>query len=142
MVARLLFQLGTLLFMALGVAHVTLMARDRARPRHLVPVDDHVQEVMNRTALRLSHQTTMWKAWLGFNLSHGLGLMFFGLASFLIAAHDFELILKLRPLLLVVIITAVIYLLLAIRFWFRGPVVGSAIGLVFFVASALVAWTR
>ena len=74
MVARLLFQLRTLLFMALGVAHVTLMARDRARPRHLVPVDDHVQEVMNRTALRLSHQTTMWKAWLDFNLSHGLGL--------------------------------------------------------------------
>ena len=120
---------------------MSLMARDRARPQHLVPVDDHVQEVMNRTALRLSHQTTMWKAWLGFNLSHGLGLMFFGLASFLIAAHDFDLILKLRPLLLVVIVTAAIYLLLAIRFWFRGPVVGSAIGLVFFVASALVAWT-
>ena len=84
----------------------------------------------------------MWKAWLGFNVSHALGLVVFGLSSFLIAVYDFDLLLKLQPLLFLVITVAAIYLLLAIRFWFFGPVVGSAIGLALFVASAVVAWIR
>lgn len=142
MVARVLFQLGSLLFMALGVAHVILMVRDRTRPRYLVPVDDQVRDGMNRTALRLTRQTTMWKAWLGFNLSHALGLVIFGLTSFLIAVYHLDLILNLQPLLFLVITVAAIYLFLAIRFWFFGPAVGSAIGLALFVASAVVAWTR
>lgn len=97
---------------------------------------------MNRTALRLTRQTTMWKAWLGFNLSHALGLVIFGLTSFLIAVYHLDLILNLQPLLFLVITVAAIYLFLAIRFWFFGPAVGSAIGLALFVASAVVAWTR
>lgn len=142
MVARVLFQLGSLVFLAMGVAHVILMVGDRTRPRYLVPVDDHVRDGMNRTALRLTRQSTMWKAWLGFNLSHSLGLVVFGLTSFLIAVYDFSLLLKLQPVLFLVITVAAIYVFLAIRFWFFGPVVGSAIGLALFVASAALAWTR
>ena len=33
---------------------------------------------MSQTRLRLTPRTDMWRAWVGFNYSHGLGLMVLG----------------------------------------------------------------
>jgi hypothetical protein len=142
MTTQLLFLVGTLPFISLGVAHLVLTARDEFRPRHLAPRDAHVQELMVRTTLKLTGRTTVWKAWLGFNFSHALGLVFFGVVLLLIAVYDFELVLRLQPLLLLAIVVAAVHVLLAIRYWFAVPALGAAVGLICFLLAALIAWTR
>lgn len=97
---------------------------------------------MVRTTLKLTGRATVWKAWLGFNFSHALGLVFFGVVLLLIAVYDFELVLRLQPLLFLAIVVAAAYVLLAIRYWFAGPALGAAVGLICFLLTALIAWTR
>jgi hypothetical protein len=142
MIAQLLFIFGALVFIALGGAHVVLTVRDALRPRHLAPKNEHVQELMARTTLKLTDRATVWKAWLGFNFSHALGLVVFGVLSLLIAVYDFELMLRLQPLLLLTIVVAAVYVLLAIRYWFAGPALGATVGLVCFLLAALIARAR
>ncbi|HET7796025.1 MAG TPA: hypothetical protein VFL64_21730 [Rhizobacter sp.] len=45
----------------------------------LTPRDPALQTEMMRVAPVISRQTTMWKAWLGFNASHSFGAILFGL---------------------------------------------------------------
>ena len=48
------------------------------RGRRLFPRDDALRARMHEVAPVITRETTMWKAWLGFNASHGLGLVLFG----------------------------------------------------------------
>lgn len=45
----------------------------------LHPRDHAVRLAMEGTSLVLTGQTTMWRAWIGFNASHSFGAMLFGL---------------------------------------------------------------
>lgn len=61
---------------------------------------------------------TMWRAWLGANLTHGLGLLAFALLLLAVAVHDSALVSDIpgiRPLSITVALT---YVLIALRFWF------------------------
>jgi hypothetical protein len=136
-VSRLLFLIGSTLFATLGLAHGLLTLRDLRTPRAFTPVDDHVRVAMIEARLRLAPQTTMWSAWLGFNLSHGLGLAIFGGLLTALALGDFELIEESSLLKASAIVVAVLYFLMAIRFWFWVPAIVSAIGAVCFLAAAL-----
>ena len=74
---------------------------------------------MRSTGLRLSrNRTNMWDAWLGFNFSHAVGLILFGVICTQTAARST------MPLLVAV---AGVYLLLALRFWFYAPAIAIAI---------------
>ena len=70
----------------------------------------------------------MWSAWLGFNISHGLGVFTFGLLCLLIAAQDFTLVERIDAIRPLTIAFSAAYLALSLRFWFRGPAIitGSA----------------
>ena len=106
------------IFCLLGVLHAIFTAGDL-----LDPVDPDLIARMRSTGLRLSrNRTNMWDAWLGFNLSHALGLVVFGVVCITTSA---------KPWLLVII--AAIYLILAVRFWFYAPAILTGWSLVFFV---------
>ena len=47
--------------------------------KKLTPRDPVLQESMRSVSPVISKETTMWKAWLGFNASHSLGAILFGL---------------------------------------------------------------
>jgi hypothetical protein len=86
--------------------------------------------------LALAPQTTVWRAWLGFNLSHSLGLLVFGVVFAALALRDFtwlqaDPILRLMPP-----IVALLYAVLAISFWFWVPAVASALGCACLLAAA------
>ena len=119
---------GGMVFLTLGLLHVIYTIRDIYRPRYLVPLDPPLMDQMASTGVRLARgRTNMWDAWLGFNISHGLGLVIFG--SVCIGAGVFARTLALpRAVLLIPVLVGIIYLLLALRFWFRVPAVGIAIG--------------
>ena len=63
----------------------------------------------------------MWRAWLGFNISHGLGLFAFGLVCLLMGAYDFDLVVDIEPMRPLTIAVSAAYLALSLRFWFYVP---------------------
>ena len=79
--SRYLYLAGALPFFVLGLAHLAVTPRAPADVKGLSPSDPQLAEAMTRSGLRLTRRTDMWRAWVGFNLSHGLGVVVFALLS-------------------------------------------------------------
>src|SRR4051812_41889359 len=114
MVSRTMFIMGTLPFILLGAIHIIYTLIDIKTPRKLVPFDDNVRILMQKSTPKLTRQTTMWRAWVGFNISHGIGVLFFGLIYFIIAVLDFSILVRITPLLYLATMIALCYLILSI----------------------------
>lgn len=125
---ELLLIVGGAIFGILGLLHAAYTAADVRDPRRLAPDDPDVLRSMSVSRVRLSRgATTMWRAWLGFNFSHSLGALVFGAACITVGVNLAALAMPKAALLLPVAVGAV-YLWLAIRYWFRIPAVGIALG--------------
>ena len=138
MEAKYLFILGTVPFILLGAIHILYSVRDTWSPKKLTPYDDSVRVSMQRSTLALTRQTTMWRAWLGFNISHGIGVLFFGLIYLTLAISDFALITRITLLQYFALTVSVSYLVLSVKFWFHIPTIGSGIGTACFLVSLFV----
>ena len=68
---------GSLLLL-LGAAHAAMALRDIARPAMFRPTDDAVLREMRRSDVAGMPGASLWRAWLGLNLTHSLGLLVFG----------------------------------------------------------------
>src|SRR6516164_428492 len=78
MIAVLLI-LGGSISCVLGGLHAIYTLLDLRNPRRLVPVDPSVARAMANSAVRMSRGgTDMWRAWVGFNFTHSLGILIFG----------------------------------------------------------------
>ncbi len=114
---------GGAIFCILGLLHGVFTAADMRRPRWLAPMDPDVVAQMASTGLRLpGGRMNMWDAWLGFNFSHSLGVVIFGLISIAAGVMRFP-----KMALAALVVIAAIYLALAVRFWYRVPAIGIAI---------------
>lgn len=119
--------------LALGSTHLAYTFLGR----RLWPRDDALQRAMAADTLRLTRQTTVWKAWIGFNASHSLGAMLFGLVYGHLAWAHPDLLFR-SPFLLVVGGTMLGSLLvLAKRCWFSVPMGGLALALGLFLAAVV-----
>jgi hypothetical protein len=126
---------GGAIFAILGALHALYTFLDEKRPRRLVPDDPKVIEAMAASGVRLSRGgTTMWRAWVGFNYSHSLGAVMFGAACILLGV-TLKIYSPPRAFLFVPVAIATLYVLLAVRYWFRIPVIGTAIATFCFVAA-------
>ena len=123
-----LLIVGGFIFLAMGLLHGIYTILDIYRPRRFAPMDTSLIDQMASSGVRFARgRTNMWNAWLGFNLSHSLGLLVFG--SVCVGAGVFLSSLALpKAGLLIPVLVGIIYFLLAIRFWFRVPALGAAIG--------------
>src|SRR5262245_42042252 len=90
--AQILFVIAAAIFCFLGVTHVVLTIRDMYDPRSLTPTDDTVRQAMIGARLRLAPVTTIWRSWVGFNLSHSLGLLVYAGIFGGLALSDFRLV--------------------------------------------------
>ncbi len=90
---------------------------------------------MSQISPVITKETTMWRAWVGFNASHGMGLILFGLVfGFLALAHG-QLLFR-SPFLLVVGLAVLVGLFVLCKvYFFRAPLVGISISLACYVAS-------
>ena len=136
--AQLLFVIAAVIFFVLGVIHVVLTMRDLYDPRYLTPTDDAVRQAMTEARLRLAPVTTIWRAWVGFNFSHSLGLLVFGGILGGLALYDFRLIANSFALQVAAVVVAGTYTVLALRFWFAVPAAAAACGTLAFLASTVV----
>jgi hypothetical protein len=87
----------------------------------LDPRDRALREAMQRTHLVITRQTTVWHAVKGFNASHGLGLVAFGLSYGFLASQRPD-VLGGSPFLLALGMAVLLaYLALARRYFFSVP---------------------
>jgi hypothetical protein len=81
--ARVSFLLGGWLTVVTGSIHGLLTVVDAIAPTFLIPTDGSLLVAMQESSLELvsmaRDSTTVWRAWLGFNLAFAIGACFFGL---------------------------------------------------------------
>ena len=83
-------------------------------------------EQMARSPLGITGRTTIWDVYIGFNISHSIGLTVFGLFPILIGKYDFSLVTEERWVLRIAILVRLGYLLTALIFWFFAPAIASS----------------
>jgi hypothetical protein len=126
MVGALLCIAG-LIYGLLGTLHAVYTLADIRSPRRIVPDDPLVLTAMRESKIRLTRgESTMWEGWVGFNLSHSLGALMFAAACFIVAACFRIFAFSPWALFALAAISAV-YLLIAVQYWFRIPILGTAI---------------
>jgi hypothetical protein len=133
--SRYLFVAGAVPFLVLGLAHAMTTPLQVGQNKGLSPRDVGLAKAMSQTALRLTRRTNMWLAWVGFNFSHALGAVFFGIAVLLIgrSRSSFEAQAGLFAPLAILVSSA--YLVLALKYWFRTPIIGCAVSVALFMSS-------
>jgi hypothetical protein len=91
--------------------------------------DPAVNVAMQSGAPRISADTSMWRAWTGFNASHSLGAMLFGLVYLQLALAHSALLAHGSYFALLGAALLSAYAVLAWRYWFRVPLVGITLAL-------------
>jgi len=90
---------------------------------------------MSQISPVITKETTMWRCWVGFNASHSMGLILFGLIfGFLALAHG-QLLFRSPFLLVVGLVVLGGFVVLSKVYWFSAPFIGTSISLACYVAS-------
>jgi hypothetical protein len=134
-----LIILGALVFMALGLLHGILTLRDLRHPRTFTPRDPALRQAMQQSSIALHPTINLWKAWLGFNLSHSLGILMFASAYLDVGIFAPQLFAQSLLLQGCAVVISAIYLILSLGFWFSKPAIGSAVALACFLIAAVLA---
>jgi hypothetical protein len=129
--AKILMVLSAGIIFTLGLAHLVYTFWGS----NLTPRDPALQVSMSQIAPVISKETTMWRCWVGFNATHSMGLILFGLVfGFLALAH--EQLLFQSPFLLVVGLAMLGgFVVLSKLYFFSGPLTSTSIALACYVAS-------
>lgn len=135
-VVRFLLELGGGIFLLLGILHALYTFLDIREPRRLVPQEPSVALAMAESPVRLARGgTTMWRAWVGFNFSHSLGAILFGMLCVGAGVVLGTLVVP-AWILFVLVLIALLYVGLSVLYWFRIPTMGITLATVCLV----IAW--
>ena len=104
--------------------------------------DSQLENQMKQVAPRISSDLTMWNAWIGFNASHSMGLLMFGLIYGYLTMWQWELLQRSFFLAVLGLLVLVSYVALAKIFWFRAPLIGVSAATVLYVAGFICARWR
>jgi hypothetical protein len=129
--AKILMVLSASIVFTLGVFHLVYTFWGPA----LTPRDPALQISMSQIAPVITKETTMWRCWVGFNATHSMGLILFGLVfGFLALAHG-RLLFQ-SPFLLVVGLAMLGGIVVICKvYFFSAPLRSMSISLVCYVAS-------
>jgi hypothetical protein len=129
--AKILMVLSASIIFTLGVVH---FAYTFWGPK-LTPRDPMLEVSMSQVSPVITKETTMWRAWTGFNASHSMGLILFGLVfGFLALAHG-QLLFRSPFLLLVGLAMLGGLVVLCKAYFFSVPLTAVCISLVCYIAS-------
>ena len=135
MLAVALMVISAGIIFALGVLHLVYTFYGNK----LTPRDSALQTRMAEVSPVISRRTTMWKTWIGFNASHSMGALLFGLVyGYLALAHS-ALLFNSAFLLGVGLLMLGGWVVLGKRYWFSAPLQGIGIALVLYVAAVVLA---
>ena len=131
MAARILMVFSASIVLTLGVFHLIYTFWSPS----LTPRDPALQTSMSQISPMMTKETTMWRCWVGFNATHSMGLILFGLVfGYLALAHG-QLLFR-SPFLLVVGLAMLGGVAVLCRvYFFSAPLRGVSISLACYVAS-------
>jgi hypothetical protein len=131
LIAKVLMVFSAGIILTLGVAHLVVTFWG---PK-LTPRDPSLQISMSQISPVITKETTMWRVWIGFNASHSMGAILFGLIyGFLAIAHS-QLLFQSPFLLIVGLAMLGGFFVLGKVYWFSVPFTGISISLACYVAS-------
>jgi hypothetical protein len=115
---------GCAIFVVLGTIHAAYtLATNKFDAR-----DARLTEDMKRISPVLTRHTTMWNAWVGFNLSHSLGAILFGLFYIILTLENYAYLKSSVALNTLLVGVPLIFLALALKYWFSIPRNGILVG--------------
>ena len=123
------FIIGTL-----GVMHLLITFRgNKIHPRNA-----DLFTAMQSEPLVITRQTTMWKAWIGFNASHSYGALLFASIFGYLAFAQSELFFGSMYLQATGLFMLLGYCHLGFRYWFSVPFRGIVLATIFYLAAIVV----
>ena len=135
-IAAPLIAASAYIIFALGVIHLVYTFRgNKFHPR-----DSALMTRMQEVSPVISRETTMWKAWIGFNASHSYGATLFGLTYGYLALANPEFLLQSHFLLLLGLALLGGYVFLGKRYWFSTPSRGILLSTVLYLAALILTW--
>jgi hypothetical protein len=124
---------GSAIFVLLGLAHLRItFTGTRLNPKAEAAID-----AMKNTHPRLTRETTVWRAWIGFNASHSAGAIFFGSINIVLASQYFHILQDSMSIVFLNIVFVLFFLVLAKVYWFKIPLLGVLISVICFVLSII-----
>lgn len=136
MMVKTLLTLGSAIIGLLGTVHLFYtLQTNKFEPR-----DDALGARLREVSPVLTAETTMWKAWVGFNASHSLGAILFAAVFGYLAWFELWFLLSSPFLMAVSVLTLAAYLLMARLYWFSAPFRGIALALILFLAGYVYAY--
>ena len=122
------------ILLVLGAVHLFItFAGPLMQPR-----DRELQQRMAKVSPVISLDTTMWRAWQGFNASHALGALLFGAVYGDLALFQRDFLRHAAFLLWLGLGALIAWLVLAVRHWFRVPLAGILVATLSYVAGLVV----
>lgn len=114
---QILLILGCLVFVVLGCVHLAFtLFRDSFEPR-----DAALLQRMREVSPKLTRHVTMWNAWVGFNISHSLCAIVFGLFYIVLSLENHSYLVGSIALTLILLAVPAIFLAVALKYWFYAP---------------------
>jgi hypothetical protein len=131
-----LLGIAGVIYCTLGFLHLVFTVLDERNPRRLAPDDPAVVTAMQNSTMRLSRgATTMWRAWISFNLTHSLAAIMLGSACLIVMAHLGLFVFSPWGLFALAGVSG-IFALIGLKYWFGVPRAGTLIA----TASLAAAW--
>ena len=123
------------IILVLGTLHLLYTFRGSK----LDPREAGTRQAMERSSLRITRETSVWRAWIGFNASHSFGLLLFALIYGYLALAAPGVLFG-SPFLCVLGLTLLIgYIVLARLYFFSVPFRGVVLSAVLYVAGLVAA---
>jgi hypothetical protein len=130
-VSQVLFLIGASIFGLLGFVHlIYTFFTEKFNPHN-----SDVAQAMKSTSPNITKETTIWRAWVGFNASHSLGTILFAAIYIPLAFSHIQFINNNSWFSVLPSIIGFSYLLLAKNYWFKIPFFGILISTICFVGA-------
>jgi hypothetical protein len=124
------------IILLLGLVHLLYTFHGRK----LHPRDAELEARLKEVSPVITRETTMWKAWVGFNASHSFGAILFGTVYGYLAVVHSSFLFQSPFLLLLGLLLLAGYAFLGKRYWFSVPFRGILLATVLYVAALIVGW--
>lgn len=133
MIERIIWATGAFIYLFLGSIHLyyTFFSNKFSAK------DLSTNQSMQQTHPRISSKITMWNAWIGFNASHSIGGIFFGITNIYFAISNSAWQYLSLPFMIISLLTSLFYLFLGIRYWFGVPRTGILLATFCFIIAII-----
>ncbi|RDC65435.1 LIC_13387 family protein [Adhaeribacter pallidiroseus] len=137
MTPKYLWEIGSCILILLGAIHLyyTFLTNKFSSDNQTL------MAAMKTSFMLLTKQTTIWKAWIGFNASHSMGVIFIGIVNFYLAVNYFAIFETDVFFFLFTISVVAFYVWLAKKYWFKIPFTGLVIAFICYIVSGILVFT-